>query len=80
MAAWVIMADYGESLLQRMRRGRENQLEALRQKYGFDFRFGFPDGTVETHYRYMLMYARDCPLVYAQERSSKPQPRRRRTC
>lgn len=74
------MEGNGESLLHRVRRERGNRLEAFRRKYGFDFRFGFPDDAVETKYRYMLVSARDCPLMYVQERSSKPQPRRPRTC
>lgn len=73
------MEGSGESLLRTMRMQRRNQLDTLRRKYGFDFRFGVPDGTVETHYKYMLVYARDCPLIYVTERNSKPQLRRRNT-
>ena len=74
------MEERPESLLSQMRKEARRQLEGYRLRYGFDFRFNFPDETVLTDYEYSLVSARDCPLVYVQEIRSKPRPKRPRTC
>jgi len=74
------MEGSGEALQLRMRKDREKQLEAYRQKYGFDFRFGYPDPTVGAPYEYTVVSARVCPLMYVQQRGAQPQSERPRTC
>lgn len=69
-----------DSLQVRMRKDRQKELENYRQKYGFDFRFGYPDPTVAAHYEYTVVSARACPLVYVQQRCTQTQSQRPRTC
>ena len=56
------------------------QLEAYRQKYSFNFLFGFPEHTETSRFRYSLMPVRACPQAYVERTGSKSKSKRPHTC